>query len=79
MKSSYRVETKWKHSSWRYVPEHGDLTLKRANEVVSEDKEYEREGMKQRIVVTTQKVLRVSKSRLYSPEQLAWVRNMRGY
>lgn len=79
MKPTYRLECKWPHSSWSYVPEHSNLTLKRARELIVKDRHFEREGMKQRIVKTTQKVIHLSKSRPYPAEYLAGLRNIRGY
>lgn len=81
MKTTYRVERHWPHSPgrWAWVPEHERLTLKRAREVLANGKPFEREGMKQRIVATIQKVVVRSKSRLYSAEDMRAIRSIRGY
>lgn len=78
MKTTYRVEHNWPHSPnrWAWVPEHANLTLKRAKDIVAKDKVFEREGMKQRIVASIERVVLTSRSRLYSPAQLAGIRNL---
>lgn len=78
----YRVETKWPHNGrngWRYLPEHSNVTRERANAILAEGKPFEREGMRQRLVVTETRVLFVSKSRKMGKRELEGLRNLRGY
>lgn len=80
MKTTYTLERKWPHSGrWAYVPEHGNITLKHARELIAQDRHFEREGMQQRIVVTSHRVMHLSKSRPYSAETLQGIRNLRRY
>lgn len=50
LSSSYRVERRWPSvTSWRWVPEHQDLTLAQARAVRKAGREWEPQ-MRQRIV-----------------------------
>lgn len=51
--STYRVIHKWPSTSWRYVPEHDGICLKRAREVYADGLEYKKQGMRQKIIKTT--------------------------
>jgi hypothetical protein len=33
LSQKFRLETKWSHTSWRYVPEEGDIPLKWARKL----------------------------------------------
>lgn len=59
LSSSIRVERKWPSTSWRYVPEHEGLTLKRAREIYQKGLQWKKDGMKQRVVETTQKIIKL--------------------
>lgn len=77
--SSYHVERKWSCTSWAYVPEHDELTLAQARALVKKDKHYEREGMRQRIVRTTDRIVSESRSRKASCATLDAISNIRGW
>lgn len=78
LSSTYRVERRWPSSGrWAYVPEHAELTLQRARAIVREGKQYEREGMRQRITRTAEHVIATSSSR--RARTLQGLRNLRDW
>lgn len=83
MKTTYRVEHTWPYrgrNGFSYVPEAANLTLKRAREVLTRDREFEGEGMRQRIVnERTGKTVLYSRSRLFCAARMQGIRNLRGY
>lgn len=83
MKTSYRLERTWPyrgHNRFSYLPGHANLTLKRARELLKQDRYFEGEGMRQRIVSNrTGKTVQYSRSRKLCEATLQGRRNMRGY
>ncbi len=81
--STYRVEHTWRYrprNRFSYVPEHANLTLKRARELVARDRHFEREGMRQRIVSNrTGRTVLYSRSRIMSAAKRDALSRIRGY
>ncbi len=81
--STYRVEHTWPYRSrnrFSYVPEHGNLTLKQARAQVAKDRDFEREGMRQRIVSNrTGRTVLYSRSRVMSQAARDGLSRIRGY
>jgi len=77
----HRLETMWaKSKSWGFVPEHANLTLKRARELVKRYRQYEGEGMRQRVVSNrTGKTVLYSRSKMLCAQTIASRRRARGF
>ncbi len=58
LSKQYRVETKWPTTSWRYTPERDQLTAQEAIAIQKSHKVYQKDGMKQRIVCTTEAIVK---------------------
>lgn len=80
LSSTYRVERQWsRNGSWHYVPEHNGMTLTEARRAVRQGKSFEREGMRQRIVRTTERVVSESRSPRMSKRALERLSFIRGW
>lgn len=62
---TYRVERRWPKVSkrWASVPEHNNVTLHRATLICESGQPWCKDGMEQRVVRTTEKVIRLKKKK----------------